>query len=176
MARASHRRQWLQGHFQGVTTVNAPLMWNVLSDPQNTWDFDGRIVRMLIQVGLETQSDFNANAGSLASLGLIYQPTEVALQPSISSSGLFDPLKFDDADAGWMWRSWFRLPYTHIADGPVNMYGDTYHLDWPIHGGRGTNLTRDNMLTLVYSWGGLWGGAGSLRMYTTVLMLVEAVG
>lgn len=176
MARANHRRQWLQSSFTNTMTVNSPVMWAVLSDPQNTWDFDGRIVRMLVNVGFATRPDFNANAGSLACLGLIYQPTEVTAQPALASSGLYDPLKFDDSDAGWMWRSYFRLPYTHIPDGPVDMRGDNYHLDWPIHGGKGTNLVRDNMLTLVGSWGGLFGGAGSLDIFVTALILVEAVG
>lgn len=81
----------------------------------------------------------------------------------------YSPQNGTDADAPWLFRQRFRLPWAHDPNAPISMEGDVYHLDWKIHGGKGTNVNRDTALALCMEWGP---GVGLLQFALEATILV----
>jgi len=156
-------RQWLMDSGEIQVAVNSTFFIPIVGDPQNNWTFDGRVLRMLLSVNLNGDAEFNAGVGSFAYGGLIHKPTSMTNNFQLTTN--------NDADAGWLYRHRWRVPFVRNPSGPFDLNGEAYHLDWAIHGGNGTNLRRDSTFGLSFGWGP---GFGNLIVGWSYWLLVDS--
>lgn len=105
------------------------------------------LVRSFLQVnmkGLNIQTPITGPL-NMVTLGAVRTDPNV---PALTIT----PLQSEDADRSWLYRQDYRLPGTDeetFVNGPIDMNGEPYHLDWQYRGGKGTNVRRDVEIRLV---------------------------
>lgn len=130
-------RQWIIREGALSLGVNDAQDFILAADPEDTWTFRGRVLRVLLNLDPWGDALVVAPEANWLGVGLIRSSPDVPL-------GNFNAMQQAKADSQWLYRGIQRLnnvvgPYT----GPIDMNTGCYFFDWPIHGGKGTNVMKD---------------------------------
>lgn len=147
MSRGSRELQWTRDRFigevNGTTAIASQILVTDSISPMLNSNL--LLVRSFLVVSLRGDNLQVGVGANWFSLGV------VRTDPNVAQTS-FGPLTDNTADRSWVYRQMYRLPYTAadvFTNGPIDLQGEPYQLDWQYRGGKGTNVKKDVEIRLL---------------------------